>query len=525
ARGVLWFWRPSAVVCAAGLDRTPVLVGALRPDGKNLVVSWRLDSPDRADLVTRALGGPPVDRRMIDLLPADTQSFSLFSLDLNAVLQALRARLAAGEIEGALEELKQAGVDLAEVLDAFGPRGALANVAPPLDPDPKAIARYLEGTAWIIEVRDEAKARRLLSGLPQKLGAFDLSRREVEGHEVSSYRLGDESAGRSLSVSWTLKGGYLLGALSPSALDRLLAVDPAAPGNGLREQIGGAPERAVTLSYEDLRRTLPLTLGMLLEGLSSLAALPDSDPGDRRGLTAQLGSVDPQVSYTVVDKGGVTHVTRSPTAGVGGLGGVVGLLQVTSLAVPNLLASRRDSNEHAAVATLREILEAQQAFRSAAVRDTDRDGEGEYGFLAELMGERSGRGGLAGGSSFLRRAVKRGAGGHFESSGYRFRVYLPAEDGAPVGGHEPPERMELVDGDLAEDVMVVVAWPLEKGTLGQRAFFAEPGGGLYACAAGPYEGEQAPPADVLSSQRDNLACALLDPSGPARDGLRWERVR
>ena len=38
----------------------------------------------------------------------------------------------------------------------------------------------------------------------------------------------------------------------------------------------------------------------------------------------------------------------------------------------------------------------------------------------------------------------------YVSKGYYYRIYLPAEDGSPVGGHEKGSRMKQVDGDLSD---------------------------------------------------------------------------
>jgi hypothetical protein len=73
--------------------------------------------------------------------------------------------------------------------------------------------------------------------------------------------------------------------------------------------------------------------------------------------------------------------------------------------------------------------------------------------------------------------------------------------------------------------MVVIAWPVSKGMSGHRAFYLDGEGRLCACLNGPYAGENAPPADVMSSQENNLASRPLRDAEPARDGNRWVRVR
>lgn len=91
-------------------------------------------------------------------------------------------------------------------------------------------------------------------------------------------------------------------------------------------------------------------------------------------------------------------------------------------------------NDLGAWATLRSIGSAQSELREAKRIDTDRDGTGEFGYLAEL----SGRAALPGGDRALStpylgtafRVVR--PDGAVARAGYRFRVFLPAADGTGV---------------------------------------------------------------------------------------------
>ena len=218
--------------------------------------------------------------------------------------------------------------------------------------------------------------------------------------------------------------------------------------------------------------------------------------------------------------------TRSPTAGFGGLGGVTGLLTVAAVAIPNFTVARRTANEQAAVITLQALHVAQRTFRANVARDDDSDGEGEFGFLSELLGKRR-----KGDRKLRQRAslvsgFKRDKNGNFVSRGYHFRVYLPAEDGSPIGGHEKASRVRRVDGDLAEAVMVIVAWPIDNPGTGRHAYFMDAGGHIYVCSESRYGGDKAPPPDLLSSQAGNLASEPLPTSKRrARDGQRWVPLR
>ena len=73
--------------------------------------------------------------------------------------------------------------------------------------------------------------------------------------------------------------------------------------------------------------------------------------------------------------------------------------------------------------------------------------------------------------------------------------------------------------------MVVVAWPVSRPGSGNRAFLLDSRGIVYECLDGPYSGDNAPPPDVVNSQRGNLASRLHAPKGKARDGFSWTLLR
>ena len=151
-------------------------------------------------------------------------------------------------------------------------------------------------------------------------------------------------------------------------------------------------------------------------------------------------------------------------------------------------------------------------------RDSDEDGEGEHAFLSELLGDEHGRGRRQSPSRLLSGFERTPLG--YRKSGYYFRVYLPAEDGSPIGGHEPAKRLEHVDGDLAESIAVIVAWPRGEGTTGRRSFLLNGLGVIRFCADG-YGGDDAPPPDLFSTQRGNLAAAAIKRRARPHDGRLW----
>ncbi len=66
---------------------------------------------------------------------------------------------------------------------------------------------------------------------------------------------------------------------------------------------------------------------------------------------------------------------------------------IAAIAIPNLLSARLNSNETAAIATLRNIISAQAQFQSTARADVNNNGVGEYGSFGELSGSVGVRGG------------------------------------------------------------------------------------------------------------------------------------
>jgi type IV pilus assembly protein PilA len=57
---------------------------------------------------------------------------------------------------------------------------------------------------------------------------------------------------------------------------------------------------------------------------------------------------------------------------------------IAAIAIPNLLRSRMNANESAAVGSIRLISSGEVAFQSAAYVDNDDDGVGDYGTLGQL---------------------------------------------------------------------------------------------------------------------------------------------
>jgi prepilin-type N-terminal cleavage/methylation domain-containing protein len=150
---------------------------------------------------------------------------------------------------------------------------------------------------------------------------------------------------------------------------------------------------------------------------------------------------------------------------------------VSSIALPNLIASRMSANESAAIANLKQIVSSQLAFQISQTIDVDRDGVGEFGWLAEIAGSvplRDAVGPLHGpvlNPPMLARSLGEiDTNGTVRRAGYVYRLSLPAAGGAGLleaanGGSPTGE-----DPDLSELYWIAYAWPSGFASTGRRAF-------------------------------------------------------
>jgi prepilin-type N-terminal cleavage/methylation domain-containing protein len=219
---------------------------------------------------------------------------------------------------------------------------------------------------------------------------------------------------------------------------------------------------------------------------------------------------------------------------------------IASLAIPKLLSARLAANEAAAISTLRTISTSEATFRASGAVDTDGDGAGEFGYLAELAGQASMRvsaGGVpvAGGvNDFLNPTIlPTGMGivqnGIVSRSGYYFQMWLPdaAYGGIPEEATGGCIAGPFPDPNCNEVCWACYAWPMDVNGTGNRAFFINQEGDLLGChnrqgtqySGDPATGGTGPnfdealttPGDMSSRYRtgvaggtDNTVWALVD---------------
>ncbi|MHC4939838.1 MAG: DUF2950 family protein [Planctomycetota bacterium] len=167
---------------------------------------------------------------------------------------------------------------------------------------------------------------------------------------------------------------------------------------------------------------------------------------------------------------------------------------IAAIAIPNLLSARLNSNETAAIATLRNIISAQAQFQTTARVDENNNGVGEYGVFGELSGAVGVRGGNVLNPPVLSTAFRAvTANGQVSRSGYLYAMYLPLPNGQgqpESGGGGVPAL--TVDADIAETTWCAYAWPANYGNTGNRTFFVNQGGDITATEDPAYSGPGAP---------------------------------
>ena len=167
---------------------------------------------------------------------------------------------------------------------------------------------------------------------------------------------------------------------------------------------------------------------------------------------------------------------------------------IAAIAIPNLLSARLNSNETAAIATLRNIISAQAQFQTTARADENNNGVGEYGVFAEMSGGVGVRGNAVLNPPVLSSAFRSVSGnGEVSRSGYLYSIYLPDNVGAGLKEVAGGGADAGVDPDLCETTWCAYAWPANQGNTGNRTFFVNQGGDIVTTEDTAYSGPNAGP--------------------------------
>ncbi len=199
---------------------------------------------------------------------------------------------------------------------------------------------------------------------------------------------------------------------------------------------------------------------------------------------------------------------------------------IAAIAIPNLLSARLNSNETAAIATLRNVISAQAQFQSTARADENNNGVGEYGSFGELSGGVGVRGGSVLNPPVLSSAFRAVSGSRVSRSGYLFQMYLPDSAGkgtaeAATGGYAAGD----LDADVAETTWCCYSWPANYGNTGNRSFFVNQGGDIVATESSTYDGPSAGPASnaAFGGAGDTITGQTAT-GATGRDGNFWKQA-
>ncbi len=207
---------------------------------------------------------------------------------------------------------------------------------------------------------------------------------------------------------------------------------------------------------------------------------------------------------------------------------------IAAIAIPGLMRSKMSTNESSTIGTLKTLATAQIQFKGAGSVDTDNDGDGEFGFLAELAGTANCRtnGGTAG-TKLLPPAISMGLGlisaGSVSKAGYEYRVYLPTAAGLAIFQNSVSTPNGLAaDAAFQELRWVCYAWPSVAGNTGNRVFAVAESGEIMAAGnvTTKYDGKltPAPPEaaiDASGADPDNLDPGFARGAALAADGQTW----
>jgi len=205
---------------------------------------------------------------------------------------------------------------------------------------------------------------------------------------------------------------------------------------------------------------------------------------------------------------------------------------LVTIAIPNLLSSKIEANETAAIATLRQVFQSQMQFVNRKEADLNANGTGEYGTFGEMSGNVAVRA-SNGGTKFLDPGVINPSFraispiGEMFRHGYYFRIYMPGTSGEgllelPGGGADPN-----IDPERAESTWCVYAWPQNHGTTGRRTFFANQNGDITFTTDSSYTGPGAPlQPGAAFTPPGNMGDieGLQAINSPGRDGNTWRNV-
>ncbi|MBI5362257.1 MAG: prepilin-type N-terminal cleavage/methylation domain-containing protein [Planctomycetes bacterium] len=220
---------------------------------------------------------------------------------------------------------------------------------------------------------------------------------------------------------------------------------------------------------------------------------------------------------------------------------------IAGVGIPKLMSARTNSNEAAAIATLRALSSSQAQIQASGALDTDADGAGEFGYFGELSGTQPLRihvGAAPGmGTPGVDELDPSILAAHFGSvdangwvtrSGYHFAIFLPAPAaggvvaGLPENAGGGAVAAALPDPNGGETYWCCYAWPVDHQGTGVRAFFVDEEGDLLQCqnrAVAPFDGAaHVPTFDECYAVAGDMASGPVVGSASVVSGQTWTPV-
>lgn len=486
---------------AIGFDKLAGFGVRTAVDGDLVSDSYALVSPGRSDPLTMLFESSGVDAKFARYTLPDADDASVFHFDLSRAVSKLKSDLPEGPREAFTMGIAQADRELGMSLErdviglfgaqlAFSLKGSFALLAK----DPDAVCEMV----LAVELRDR---ERFSKWVEQSIrdGMLPVSPRQLGSQKAYVVGLPMPGAPDWLEICFAWTDDAVVVASTFDALQE--TIEGAASGqipSRMESTLRNAPADAYGVSVSSAAAEVRGFFALVRAGLEEASAKSGTSndfplPTDE-ALEPVLSKLGDSVRFWRASKAGLEVDQRSP------IGNPLLLAMPFSIAaavaIPNLLAARTNANERAAVATLRSMCSAQAQFQSAGLVDTDGDGLGEYGTLAELMGTVDLPGGMKASPPMLSSSGTF-VEGRLDTVGYYFRAFLPGGNGQPIREKSGGGRDGAVDPQNAEFAFAIYAWPKAYGNTGFNAYMIDAEGEvLQATPNGrptPYQGLEAEP--------------------------------
>lgn len=383
----------------------------------------------------------PVDRTLLDRLPANTLAGIAIGVHGKPLWEALRGPLLAAiaREEGLTPEDAESMIDAH--LAGMGVEGGITRLIEGIDGTVAfAIAPAAPFPSGMLTVPRSAGVDQLVLALLRQVGADA----PPEGQSVPL----PMPQGMPLTISLARDGGHWLLTSDLIFGDTWVAGEKGgwldSPAAKLALERGGAAP--VILGASDTPALLRTFTPLVSLGMGQLPLEQQSKQATLTLLTRLAGWA--RTGY-IVARPRAEGGTEVEIRGLVGWGGVP--LLSAAIAIPNLVESRAAAQQASAASALKSgFFPAQITFQAGMYADENGDGLGDFGFPSEMAG------GSNPSNLVLSLLPEAWNAEQPEVNGYAFRVWLPDGKGGAAGS--PAERTAA---KAAADRFVAYAWPVD----------------------------------------------------------------